>query len=300
VPSSISSFRIAINEPVRIAVITTAILVAYNLLVAIAKPDAMLNFDAGIRNLVVAERYLDGAAAPAVLTGSSMGFRLSVDFMEGDYLGTDVFNLSFAGKTALPGLDLILAKPDRPRLVFVEMNTMDRGYDHDFAADRLSEPWFTIRKFAPGFRTGNRPLDLAVVFAWRGAKAALGNFGLSPTEHVFSPAAGRPDGGPPLEDSLRAIVDDNMLLLAQRIDAMRAAGIRVVLLRLPSDPAMDTARTAYMWDQCGRQFATARYEWLDLRTTGTYETEDGVHLTKSSARQAASVLRRVAESGMLK
>jgi hypothetical protein len=297
VPSSISSSRSGIAEPLRIAVSATAILVAYNLLVAVAKPDAMLNFDNGIRNVVVAERYLDGAPARAVLTGSSMGFRLSTDFMEGDYLGPDVFNLSFAGKTALPGLDLILARPERPRLVFVEMNTMDRGYDRDLAPDRLSEPWFTIRRFAPGFRTENRPLDLAIVFAWRAAKEVLGDLGLSPTERVFSGAAGQASNGPPLSDSLRAIVDDNMGLLAQRVDALRAAGIRVVLLRLPSDPAMDTARSTYMWDQCGRQFTSDRYEWLDLRSTGTYETEDGVHLTKSSARRAAAVLRQIAESG---
>jgi len=280
-------------------VAAAAILVAYNVLVAVAKPDATLNFDTGIRNFVTAERYLDGAAAHAVLTGSSMGFRLAVDFMEGDYLGSDVFNLSLAGKTALPGLDLILAKSDRPGLVFIEMNTMDRAYDRNFAADRLSEPWFTIRRFAPGFRTGNRPLDLAIVFAWRAAKGTLAHMGISPTEHVFSPATGHADSGPPVDDRLRAIVAENLRLVAQRIDAMKAAGIRIVLLRLPSDPAMDTAATAYMWDQCGRQFASGRYEWLDLRTTGIYETEDGIHLTKSSARQAAAVLRRVAESGTL-
>ena len=50
---------------------------------------------------------------------------------------------------------------------------------------------------------------------------------------------------------------------------------------------------------CGRQFASDRYEWLDLRTTGTYETEDGVHLTRSSARRAAALLRRFAENGTL-
>jgi hypothetical protein len=38
---------------VRIAVIATAILVAYNLLVAVARPDAMLNFDAGSLRLTV-------------------------------------------------------------------------------------------------------------------------------------------------------------------------------------------------------------------------------------------------------
>lgn len=295
--SSISSSRSAICEPLWIAVITAAILVAYNLLLAIAKPDAMLNFDTGIRNLIAAERYLDTAVAPTVLTGSSMGFRLAVDFMEGDYLGPHVFNLSLAGKTALPGLDLILAKSDRPRLVFVEMNTMDRGYDRNFASDRLSEPWFTVRKFAPGFRTENRPLDLAIVLSWRAMKGALGNLGISPTEHVFSPAAGHAENGPPADDGLRTIVADNMRLMAQRIDAMRAAGIRVVLLRFPTDPAMDMARTAYMWDQCSTQFSSDRYEWLDLRTTGTYETEDGIHLTKSSARKAASVLRQIAERG---
>jgi hypothetical protein len=230
-----------------------------------------------------------------VLAGSSMGFRLSADFMEGDFLGPRLYNLSFAGKTALPGLDLIIAKPDRPRLVFIEMNTMLRAYDGAFAAVSLREPWFTLRKIAPGFRIANRPLDLAAAYGWRIAKTVLGAAGLAASERIYAPPAGAQPAAGPLDERDRGIVEENMRFLHERIAALKEAGIRVVLVRFPSHPALDTAASSYVWALANATFAPDRYQWLDLRATGSYATDDGIHLTKPSARQAAAVLRGFAE-----
>lgn len=281
---SISSFKLK-NEPLRTAAAAAAIVVGYNVFIAVVKPDAVLNFDAGTRNVAIAERYLYGPTAPAVITGSSMGFRLAADYMEGDYLGAKIFNLSLAGKTALPGLDMIIARRARPRLAFVEMNTMDRRYDRVFAADRLSEPGFTIRRFAPGFRTENRPLDIVIVYAWRLAKKLLGDVGMSPTQRVFSPGPGYVNKGPPVDDDFRALVAENMRVLARRIDILRAAGVRIVLLRMPSDPAAENASTAYMWRRNASHFPPSRYAWFDLRTAGTLY--DGGRHSSDQDRRAA-------------
>jgi hypothetical protein len=290
VRSSIFSSKLPAAWPWRVALATAAILIAYNLVVTLVKPDVVLFYDSGVRNVIIAERYLDGATPRAVLTGSSMGFRLHADFTEGDDLGLDIFNLSLAGKTALPGLDLILAKPKRPHIVFVEMNTMERGYDGSFAADRLREPWNGLRPYLPGFRLENRPLDLAIGLARKALKSVLARVGMTASERTYSAPVGSPDG-PPITDRLRTAIAENMQLLEQRIAEFRSAGIRVVLLRLPTHPASETAATRLMWDTCYHRFAPTRYEWIDLNSTGSYETDDGIHLNRPSARLAASMLR---------
>jgi hypothetical protein len=295
--SSISSSRVLAAWPVRVAAATVAILVAYNLAIAVANPDIVLNFDAGLRNQIVAERYLDEAPPRAVLTGSSMGFRLSVDYMEGDYLGPQIYNLSFAGKTALPGLDLILAKPALPRVVLVEMNTMDRGYDREAAADSLREPWRKLRAAMPGFRIQNRPIDLGIALSWRALKSVLGSAAVNATEHIYAAPADLGERDPPIDDDLRFTVAENARLLAQRIAALHLSGVRVVLVRLPSGPVEDTAKVRFMWDAVHARFAPGQYEWLDLSSGGPYQTDDGVHLTKSSARLVAGTLRHFLEQG---
>jgi hypothetical protein len=294
VPSSTFSSRIVAAWPARTALATAAILVGYNLAVAVLKPATLQSFDAGLRNVTVAEHYLDGAPFRAVLTGSSMGYRLAGDFMDGDYLGPAIYNLSLAGKTALSGLDLVLSGP-LPALVFVEMNTLDRRYDPDFAAARLREPWRTMRAFMPGFRVENRPFDLAAALAWKGLKNILARAGMAASEPVYSAPDGLAASGRPLDDQARMTVNENVELLERRIAALRQAGVRVVLLRLPSDPAAETASTRNMWTICYARFPPSRYEWLDLLSTGSYQTEDGFHLNKSSARMAATVLRRFAD-----
>jgi hypothetical protein len=295
--SSISSSRVVVAWPLRVAAATVAILVAYNLAIAVVNPDIVLNFDAGLRNQIVAERYLDEAPPRAVLTGSSMGFRLSVDFMEGDYLGPQIYNLSFAGKTALPGLDLILAKPALPRLVLVEMNTMDRGYDREAAADSLREPWRRLRAALPGFRIENRPLDLAIVLSWRALKSMLGSAAVNATERIYAAPAGLGERGPAIDDEVRFTIGENIRLLEQRIAALQSSGIRVVLVRLPSGPVEDNAKVHFMWDAVHARFGPGQYEWLDLSAGGPYQTDDGVHLTKSSARLVAAALRHFVERG---
>jgi hypothetical protein len=297
VPSSIFSSKLLAAWPSRVALTTAAILITYNLAVALVKPDAVLFYDSGLRNVIVAEHYLDGATPHAVLTGSSMGFRLAADFTEGDYLGPEIFNLSLAGKTALPGLDLILAKPKRPRIVFVEMNTMERSYDGSFAADRLREPWNALRPYLPGFRLENRPLDLAIGLARKALKSVLARAGITASERTYSAPAGLPEG-PPINDRLRAAIAENTQVLERRIAEFRSAGIRIVLLRLPTDPAAETPATRFMWETCYSRFAPSRYEWIDLRSTGSYQTDDGIHLNRSSARLAASVLRAWVEREM--
>ena len=61
---------------------TLALLLAYNFLIAVWKPNAVVSYDSNLRNRMIAENYVDFPVAPAVVVGSSMTFLLSRAFME--------------------------------------------------------------------------------------------------------------------------------------------------------------------------------------------------------------------------
>ena len=61
------------------------------------------------------------------------------------------------------------------------------------------------------------------------------------------------------------------------------------------DPAFDAAHSQFKEREARRRLPSDGYEWLDVRGTGTYQTDDGLHLVKSSAQRVARVLAAVAE-----
>jgi hypothetical protein len=299
VPLYISNFSRALSFPIRVAFATLALLLAYNLLIAVWKPNAVVSYDSNLRNRMIAENYVDFPVAPAVIVGSSMTFLLSRAFMESDDLGSHIYNLALAGRNVATGLDIVLRKPERPRLIFVEVNRLELTYAPDFVEQLYQEPWKALRQVAPGFRLENRPLDIATVLTWSAVKNLFGRWGLEASVRVFAP---KPEANnSPAEPAspasayqaqMKFIVD----ILGQRVDALRKQGVRIILLRMPVHPATETVDERYKEMETLRRFPKGQYEWLDLQGTGDYQTSDGMHLVKTSARQVAKILTNFADA----
>lgn len=300
VPLFISNFSRTVRFPIRVAFATLALLLAYNFLIAASKPNAVVSYDSNLRNRVIAENYVDHPVAPAVIVGSSMTFLLSSAFMEGEYLGNRIYNLALAGRNVATGLDIVLRKPERPRLIFVEVNRLELTYAPEFVEQLYQQPWRSLRQIAPGFRLENRPLDIATVLTWSAAKNLLGRWGVAASERVYAPMSGvngtvprEPAGPSPAYHALMKFIVD---VLGQRVDALRARGVRIILLRMPADPTTETVEERYKEIETLRRFPKGEYEWLDLRGTGDYQTSDGLHLIKISARQVAKILKDIANA----
>jgi hypothetical protein len=80
------------------------------------------------RNIVKAEEYLYEASNrfDTVLIGSSVSERLIMDSLPGG-----CYNLAMAGLSSLDGLQLIKQTAHWPRLIYIELNTLDRGETSD-------------------------------------------------------------------------------------------------------------------------------------------------------------------------
>jgi hypothetical protein len=291
VHSSIFSFSSAISSPVRTGLAALIIVVAYNILVAVIHPRLMMSYDAGTRNHAIAERYVDEWHGRSVLVGSSLSFLLSPEYMSDDALGPNIYNFGLSSDCAATGLQVIIRKREWPRLVFVEMNVMERSLNRELADYAFPEPWRTIRSVAPGFRLGNRPIDLTIVWLWRTLRALLAHGGHQARQQAFSPAAPAVDQ---LDDAYRDRIETNLALVKEQIDALRKHGVKIILVHFPVHQSIENGpRAQYLWRRALEYFPSDRNEWLDVGKSGSYETTDGIHLTISSARQFSAVLRQV-------
>jgi len=84
-----------------------------------------------------------------------MSQRLSLDsFPENSY------NLSFSGKSAFTGLELIKKKGDRPKIILIEMNILDLSIDDKFV-NNLSRPLlYHLKKVFPALLESNQPFSI--------------------------------------------------------------------------------------------------------------------------------------------
>ena len=295
VRSSTFSSRASPGFVCQVALGTIAIFVAYNALIAMVRPQLTPSSDAGLRNRVIAERYLDGSVPRAAIAGSSLAFRLSPDFLEIDELGSDIYDLAFGGGSAATGLEVILRRDKLPQIVFVELNIGYRGSDPALLDEVVAEPRQTMRRYLPAFRLENRPVDLVVASLANGLRSLR-----RPPEGADEPDP--VDFGKRLaatlaemsavSDTQKSAVELGFGRLQELIDRVHERNVRVILMQLPVDPAVQRSpMEVYTRAQARSRFPEVRYEWWAIPEQEAYRTDDGQHLTRASGRRLARVLR---------
>jgi hypothetical protein len=290
-----------------VALAAFAIIIGYGLFVEIVRPDAVISYDSGLRNRVIAEQFVDEPTKRAVLVGSSLGARLSPDITgPGPGLGPDIYNLAMLGQNSATGLDIVLHKDRMPNLVLIEMNILEHPYDPQFVEQIFEEPWRSLRRAFPLFRLENRPLDLSVVAVEKTAKFLLNKAGMHSVESVYSPQSDKSDDDQAtlqsrLTNDINEVFLKNVRIalgrLGDQVDLLQSKKIRVILLRFPVDSAFDsTPKERYKRDKAYERFPREKYQWYNLQDTGDYKTLDGLHLTSFSARDLEMVIRKIADT----
>ena len=222
------------------------------------------------------------AAPPrTVLVGSSLTFRLPTEVLE-----PEVANIGLTGGSALTGLALVERSGEKPGLVLIESNLLERPLDQEAVQAQLRFPERFLRKHLRVFRTGFDPANLL----WR----ALLYF----THHVdvvMPPEAARHfyegqrdfKARPPEAVNFQR----NLKLTAALVASLEAKGLRVGFFEMPIDPGLmnSPADTAIRRD-VRKAFPPGRYCWLDLQVPGGAHTLDGVHLT---ADDSALIARKI-------
>ena len=233
-------------------------------------------------NMMRAQNFLR-ARPQTVLVGSSLTFRLPPALLE-----PQVSNIGMVGGSSLTGLAIVDGSGQRPRLVLVETNLLERPLDQPTIDSQLRFPERFLRDHLRVFRTGYDPANLL----WFGLTTLTHQVN---AEFVVTPEAARAflaeqrkyKSHPPDSATFHQRLNQAAALVA----SLEAKGIKVGFFELPIDKALaNSPADTFIRREVAKAFPPGRYCWLDLGVQAGAHTLDGVHLTTPDA---AIVARKV-------
>ena len=276
------------------SVLTTALLVLLYTLVIVNYHDSIKHTGQNTfqRNMAKAEEYIYEANShyDTVLVGSSMSERLIMDSLPGP-----CYNLAMAGLSSLDGLQLIKQSTHWPHLIYVELNTLDRGQTSDLLQQFNSPRRQFVNQYFPFLRQKYQPVGVAksILRTLKYGQAQFIDFGGStPLDTTFQQKAVQEklqemDHGP--ADSL---LRTHIQVAWQYVETFRRKGVEIVFYEIPVDRRLQNHRLA----NCVRQYLRARFPASQFPTVcvpaDTYQTSDGVHLTRSENIRYTTYLRQ--------
>ena len=233
------------------------------------------------RNMVKAEDYLFEANGhfDTVLVGSSMSERLIMDS-----LPRGCYNLAMAGFSSLDGLQLIKQSTHWPRLIYIELNTLDRGHTSDAIQEFNDSRQQFLKQYFPFMRQKYQPIGVikSLLRDWKYSQAQFVDFGISvPFDTTFQEKAIQEKLKEmeyvPADSSLRK----DMQIAGNYIDAFRRKGVKVIFFELPIDIRLQNhRRTAVARQYLSNRFSASQYPIINA-PADAYLTNDGIHLTRS-------------------
>lgn len=228
------------------------------------------------RNIVKAEEFLyeQTRKADSIVVGSSMSNRLQFDSLPGH-----CYDLSMEGLASVDGLQLIAHSGNTPKVVLVEINTLDRIPDTSFFA-RLEQPmWGTVRKHIPFFRVKYQPVGVAKALLrdWNGTKLSNELLDAVDTAFVTQLVHER-------QARMIHIPEAEMLgkIYSARtfVQALRAKGTQIIFFEMPTDPRLRNFKeSVYFRSLVESVFPPTEYRYIPY-PPDAYQTSDGVHLPR--------------------
>ncbi len=244
------------------------------------------------RNMVKAEEYLYEASAryDTVIVGSSMGDRLVADSLPKGY-----YNLSFGGLSAQDGLRLMEQSGHLPKLLLVEINTLDRVTESAMVRSLAHPVWGQVKRYLPFMRQKYQPFGVikAVLRDWSMGKNKV----ITPeaafhvdTAFVNKIVAGHIEGAKLTPSD--SVISAALQTAYQRLEAWRQRGVRVVLFEMAADPRIEQLPITQKIRRLSLQYFPApNYTHLKAHQA-VFETTDGVHLTYDAANRFTGYIHK--------
>jgi hypothetical protein len=259
----------------------TLILVLYGLAVQLAQPVIYRAPSQYLNNRMFIERYLYGAPARTVLTGSSLVRRIPQDA-----LAPGMANIGLSAGNAATGLAIVLGSRERPGRVLFEINKIDLGLDRRMVDGVFGWPLHDLRKHVLALRLTYQPMSVFMNLL-RGRREEA--------EVRVSPETLRRGVARNRGFSSIAMPPD---LLAERIaqirvmaEQARGRNMQVVFYEMPIAPELQNlTRPSQIRAAMRAAFPPSRWCWLDLSLPRGARTLDGLHLVEPDARAIAAQL----------
>ncbi|MBD2699740.1 hypothetical protein IC229_03765 [Spirosoma sp. BT702] len=232
------------------------------------------------RNTVKAEEFLyeNGTQADTVIVGSSMSNRLLFDSLPGH--NDRYYNLALEGMASVDGLHLIAHAGYKPKLVLVEINTLDRMPDTTFFGKFTETGWSQIREYVPFMRLKYQPIGVmkALLRDWRGGasddivETVDTAFVTRLVQKRLSQTNDRPD-----DKALQQTIDK----ADTYIQELQKRGTKLIFFEMPTDPRIrNTNVSRRLRELVDATFSNSAYQHIPY-PTDTYQTTDGIHLPRN-------------------
>lgn len=244
------------------------------------------------RNMVKAEEYLYEANSrfDTVLVGSSISERLIMDSLPGS-----CYNLAMAGMSSLDGLQLIKQSAHWPRLIYIELNTLDRGRTSEVIQGFNNPRRQFLNQYIPFLRQKYQPVGVikSLLRDLQYDRAQFVDFGANmPLDTAFQEKAVheklREMAYTPSDSSLRA----NVQVAGQYVDLFRHKGVKVIFYEIPTDKRLQNHQlTAAIRRHLRNRFPASQYPTVSV-PTDAYQTSDGIHLTSAENIRYTAYLRQ--------
>ncbi|MBK8397946.1 MAG: hypothetical protein IPL26_22250 [Leptospiraceae bacterium] len=229
-------------------------------------------------NLILAELFLfDVKESSKLIVGSSLSGRLAMGVL------WDFHNLSFGGLSIFDGLNLVRAKKNLPKNIFIEINVIDRNENESFK-EAVSSPVINVlKKKFRALRTDKQPLALLGNFTFKETNIA------SVDQDLFNMLLERQ------KENYRVInktlINKHLTLLFEHVTFLNNNGVNVVFFEMPVNKELvQLEKAVYFRSKIIETFPNNRFipmpENLD-----SYKTNDGIHLNPEEAMLYSNYFR---------
>lgn len=303
----------------RTLIVAGILFIAYNALIQRARPWHLPAQNGFHFNQSRAQEYVASTSrTPVVIVGSSLSATLT------DALPDTWSSLAFNAQGSFDGLEIIRRSGATPELILVEVNNVTRGMDSRFVNALFKPVVVALRRHFPALRSRYEPASLFLgcinvirsYSRWH-AKAREKDPPAAPLPSrntpetapavatpVSSPASPPPTErtesppNPAREQAFRhalegfqtppdkAEVEMRVAQLKERIDALRAAGVQVLLFELPThERVFRSPRQNLIRSALTAKLPPEKYPYIPSPDCRQFDTTDGSHLDAPSARR---------------
>lgn len=243
-------------------------------------------------NRIQAEGFLFMPSTPeAVILGSSLTARLPHE-----QLLPEIYNLAMRGKSALTGLEILAKSEHKPKVVFIETNTIDIGVDLDMIDSLFSPMSKSLKYIFPSLRTRFAPvnifnsalIELNSLAKTKKNKTEKINFNVD--QKVFLQLLRiKQDSMAKLPETKSLAT--NISKIKEFTEILKQGGSQIIFVEMPIHSTLiNSKRQEAIRTAMQESFPIDQYHWLIFPPDEQFKTTDGIHLDGQGIQIVASFM----------
>lgn len=251
-------------------------------------------------NIIKAQKYIYGfpGSHDYVIVGSSLSTRLVKDSLPG------YFDLSFGGLSIFDGLQIIQKVAEKPKVVFIEMNILQRDTTEAFLSSLFNPVNYFLKKHFMALRHDRQPVSYLVtrlvkfIQSFRNFIIPKESFNNTIQATQVNPVVYQKM----LDSKVRELsqkIDQTLLdiqinKLKGYVDNLKVQDIRIIFYEIPVNHQLENLGIPVSIRQTFyNTFPASIYSYIDLPDV-QFVTSDGMHLLRNEAIYYTQYFRKIA------